>query len=289
MGCSKYVFVPLSSTKCVQVSRWWGPGNWNSGLGVVHVSVISANRALSPDRVDCQWPHKVSQVHSRGKVLLPWVTDSFFFFFFLFFFFLSAQFFLRLAVQSKAFAERSCAAFCPLRTWLPVCLCAWVKRKQTGRQFVCVTESDSVFCGGCLNGFTRALLNGKPPPVVFVHKEALLFLKGTIELFTESQRAQTTLSLPWRMLSHTAPSLCLSQCLSPLSNTKVGSETMVIPPLLFLFWMPSVKLKVNVFSLDYVFSLSFSSFWHNSLHIHYVSWGNMNKVYVTHSCEQKDK
>lgn len=117
-----------------------GPGNWNSGRGVVHVSVISANRALSPDRVDCQWPHKVSQVHSRGKVLLPRVTDSFFFL-------LSAQFFLHLAVQSKAFAEWSCAAFYLWRTWLPVCLCAWVKRKQTGRQFVCVcvTESDSVF------------------------------------------------------------------------------------------------------------------------------------------------
>lgn len=48
--------------------------------------------------------------------------------------------------------------------------------------------------GGLLNGFSRARLNRKPLPVVFVHKEPPLFSRGTIELFTESRRAQTNLT-----------------------------------------------------------------------------------------------
>lgn len=53
-----------------------GPGNLNSGAGVVDVSVIPANRAVSPIRVACQCPRKVSQVHNRGRVLLPWATAA---------------------------------------------------------------------------------------------------------------------------------------------------------------------------------------------------------------------
>lgn len=127
-----------------------GPGNWDSGPGVVDVSVISANRALSPNTVDCQCPRKVSWVHNRGKVLLPWVTGS-----------LSSPLHSSPVWQweSKvsAFAECSSTAFRPLRTWLPVCLCAWVRGRQTERQgdnlcvcvrvYVCVRESDGVYSG----------------------------------------------------------------------------------------------------------------------------------------------
>lgn len=262
-----------------------GPGNWNSGRGVVHVSVISANRALSPDRVDCQWPHKVSQVHSRGKVLLPRVTDSFFF---------SPLCSILLASGSsvQSFCWVELCSLLSLENLAP-CLFVCVSEEETNRETICVCMCDRewqcFFLDRCLNGFSRALLNGKPPPVVFVHKEALLSWKGTIELFTESQRAQTTLLQPWRMLSHIAPSLCLGQCLSALSNTTVGLETMVILSLLFLFWMPSVKLKVNVCFFSFTFSFSFSNFGHNSLHTHYVSWGKMNKVYVTLSHVNQNK
>lgn len=101
------------------------------------------------------------------------------------------------------------SAYRPLRTWLPICLFVCVSERETntktGRQFVCVWERGRAcegrrLFGGCLSDLSRALLNGKPPPVVFVHKEALLFWK---EQLSFSQRAQTTLPLPWRMLTHT--------------------------------------------------------------------------------------
>lgn len=187
-----------------------GPGNLNSGAGVVDVSVIPANRAVSPIRVACQCPHKVSQVHNRGRVLLPWVTAA-----------LSSPITFPPTWQWESKMSTfdgwsfSFVSLENLISCLFVCLFLWVRGRQTER------------------GFSWALLNGKLPPLVFVHKEALLFWKRTIELFTETH---TTLLLPWRMFTHTHthrdPSQSQSQYVSPLSNTKVGYETMLLVPLL---------------------------------------------------------
>lgn len=119
----------------------------------------------------------------------------------------------------------------------------WGTNRKTGRQFVCVRKSDGIYPGACLNGFSRAPLNGKPLPVVFVHKRALLFFQGTIERFTKSQRARTISPLPCRVFSlfssthkHPAPSLCLN----PVSVTFVWYQSriksqMFLPPLFGLF------------------------------------------------------
>ena len=82
VGGHEYIIYIFSCFLLPSVCRYQEverPGNWDSGPGVVDVSVISTTAlALSPDRVDCQCPCKVSRVHNRGKVLLPWVTGSLF-------------------------------------------------------------------------------------------------------------------------------------------------------------------------------------------------------------------
>lgn len=75
VGGHEYIIYIFSCFLLPSVCRYQEverPGNWDSGPGVVDVSVISTTAlALSPDRVDCQCPCKVSRVHNRGKVLLP--------------------------------------------------------------------------------------------------------------------------------------------------------------------------------------------------------------------------
>lgn len=95
MGFSHFFLYFLEPSMC-RYQDVEGPGNWDSGPGVVDVCVISANRAVSPIRVDCQCPRKVSQVHNRGKSFTP-LSDRLPFF--------SAQFFSRLTagVQSVCF------------------------------------------------------------------------------------------------------------------------------------------------------------------------------------------
>lgn len=103
-------------------------GNWDSGPGVLDVSVRSANRAVSAIRVDCQCPCKVSQVHNRRKVLLPWVTGS-----------LSSPIW-QWKPKVSAFAEWR-ISFPSLENLAPclfVCVCVSGRQRETGRQFVCV-------------------------------------------------------------------------------------------------------------------------------------------------------
>lgn len=72
-GVSFSILHFLKLEECAGVE---GSGNWNSGPGVVDVSVISADRAVSPIRVDCQCPRKVSQVCNRGESFPP-LSDRF--------------------------------------------------------------------------------------------------------------------------------------------------------------------------------------------------------------------
>ena len=124
-----------------------------------------------------------------------------------------------------------------------VCVREWGGDKQKDRETICVCVCVCVsvcVCGlGRVTAFIRGLFEWfqqsstewEATACCVCTQRSSFVLKGTIELFTESQRAQTTSPLPWRMLTdthtlhthtHTDPSLRLSQCVSPLSNTKVG-------------------------------------------------------------------
>lgn len=176
MGFSHFFLYFLEPSMC-RYQDVEGPGNWDSGPGVVDVCVISANRAVSPIRVDCQCPRKVSQVHNRGKSFTP-LSDRLPFF--------SAQFFSRLTagVQSVCFCWVEFRLSVPWELGsLFICLCAWARGRQTERQAddLCVCERECEgrrLFGGCLNGFSRALLNGMLPPVVFLSKKLFCFEKN---------------------------------------------------------------------------------------------------------------
>lgn len=186
-----------------------GPGNLNSGAGVVDVSVIPANRAVSPIRVACQCPRKVSQVHNRVTPRSD--TRAFF----------STRFssHLTVGVQNVYFRWVRVSALCPLRTWFPVCLFVclflWVRGSDCAFQTVSAEPywmgSDRLMC-----------LYTKSPFVL--KKNNWAFHRDSHNLAVALKDIHTH--------KHRDPSQSLSQYLSPLSNTQVGYETMLLVPLL---------------------------------------------------------
>lgn len=184
------------------------------------ISVIPGNTIpVTEKRPSCR--HKVNQVHKRKS--FPPLNDGPSF--------LSAPFFSRLAVgvQSVCFCWVELCGF-PSPENLALCLFVSVSEgetnRKTGRQFVCVRKSDGVFSGAVWMVSAEPGWMGSHCLLCLYTKKRFCFSE---EQLSFSQKAREHRQ-PHHCLegcspthnTHTAPSLGLNQCLSPLSNTKVG-------------------------------------------------------------------
>lgn len=241
------------------MSRWGGQGIWDSGAGVLDVSVKSASRAVSPIAVDCQCPPKVNQVHNRQS-LTPRSDGCFL---------CSARFCSHLTVGVKMAAFAVCSSVFPSPGNLELCLFVRVTDRQTDEVADGETEIHGAFWA-----VRRALVNGELLPVVFAQKEPFCF---PAEQSRFSQKAWTTLLLlPWRMFTHKyaqinpyRPSLHLP----PWFGTKVGYGTKLREISLFCLltvgWCGSRKL----------YRFTFNHFQHWT---HSVSWPDPCQPWTKH-------